>query len=357
VVTDKTTVKAGGIRSFKKAFSDSGITLGALADDVADPASCGTVKTLAEVFKTNGCDGIIAVGARAVIDTARGVAVLVSENADDITTFAGVEMLKRPLKPVVVIPTSCGCGAEVSSVIRIGDDSRKVTLVFESPFLVPAMVLLDPGMTAGRTGAETAAAGMNSLADAMEAMLCVRKNPLSDAFGSAAIDLLRGNLIAAVKDLSDPLPRLALANASVLSGTAFSSTGGGAVHALARAAGTIAGIPPEAGMAILLPLGLEFCMAVSGPILAGMLLPMAGPDEYARVPESRRAQRLLENVRELARTLKDLSGIHLTLAEAGVPKGSLEAIAAMAANDPSLLMNPRPMTVSQALELLKQAYA
>ncbi|MFH1152283.1 MAG: iron-containing alcohol dehydrogenase [Pseudomonadota bacterium] len=357
VITDKGATKAGLIKVFKKAFSDSGMTLGAIVDDVPAPASCRAVTDIARVFRTNRCDGIIAVGGRSVINTAKGVAILVSNGSDDILAFAGTRMLVKPLVPVVVVPTASGSGAEVTSTVVIDDTDLNTSMSCTSGYLVPVMALLDPRMIIAQPGIDTAAAGMHALANAMDATMSVRRNPMSDAFAFAAIDLIRLNLIKALQDKGSPGVRLALANASVMAGTAFSNATGGVVHALSQSIGCAARIPWGVALAIILPLGLEYNLHTCEATLASLLLPLAGADEYARIPEARRALRLIECVRELQKTLKDLTGLPLTLKDAGVPEHMLETIAQMAVNDPSVLLNPRDMTVPQAMDLLNRAYA
>jgi alcohol dehydrogenase len=357
VVTDRNAVQAGLVKRFKAGVAGSGGVIGALVDDVPSPASCAAVNAIAGKFRKMRCDGIVALGGGAVIDTAKGVAILAAEGGGDIIAYAGSRILSRPLTPLAVLPVSPGSGCEVAPRAVLGEADRNLSLVYESSRLVPGLVLLDPAMTLEEPALDIAAGGMHLLSNAMEAMTCIRRNPVSDAFAAAALGLAGKALIPGVTDPADAGWRLALANGSVMAGIAFSSAPGGAVHALARAAEAVAGVPPGLAMAVLLPLGLEQAMASTEAILAGMLLPLAGADEYARVPESRRAARLVESLRELVKGLRDLSGLPLTLAETGVPKQSLESMARLAVNDPAMLMNPREMRFSHALDLLERAYS
>ena len=52
-----------------------------------------TVNTIAQFFKKNGCDSILAVGGGSVIDTAKGVRMLISQNASDLEQLMGCEVL------------------------------------------------------------------------------------------------------------------------------------------------------------------------------------------------------------------------------------------------------------------------
>ena len=99
---------------------------------------------------------------------------------------------------------------------------------------------------------------MDALTHAVEAYSCLQKNPLSDAYAVTAIKLISQYLIPVVKNSRDENLRLALANASLLAGCAFSNSMVGIVHGIGHACGGVANIPHGNAMAILLPHGMEY---------------------------------------------------------------------------------------------------
>jgi alcohol dehydrogenase len=83
------------------------------------------VHQFAGIYRQKGCDAIVAVGGGSVMDTAKGVNIVVSENADDLMQFSGAGTLTRQLKPLVAIPTTAGTGSEVTLVAVIADHDAK----------------------------------------------------------------------------------------------------------------------------------------------------------------------------------------------------------------------------------------
>ena len=356
MVTDQGVTKAGLVKLVKKSVADSGMTIGAIFNEVPEDSSSRIVNKIAGIFRKNQCDCLIALGGGSVIDTAKGVNILVTEESDDLMAFAGAEMLTTPMKPLAVIPTTSGTGSEVTGVAVISDPDRNVKMVFTSNHLLPKIALLDPRMTLTLPPAITAATGMDALSHAVEACLSLQKNPMSDACAFAAIELIRENLVEAVKEGKDPDTRLAMANAAVMAGAAFSNSMVGVVHALGHAAGAIAHIPHGVAMNIFLPLGLEYNFPKCEMDIARLLLPVAGPEIYARTPESRRARKTIAQIRGMQQSLRDLCDLPMSLQLAGVSQEQLPMIADLAINDPALIMNPREMEKKDAVKLLNQAF-
>ncbi|MEA1969216.1 MAG: iron-containing alcohol dehydrogenase [Thermodesulfobacteriota bacterium] len=356
LITDKGVTGAGLVKLVKKSFANSGVTIGAIFDDVPPDSSSRVVSKIAGIYRRNKCDSLVAVGGGSVIDTAKGVNILITENSDDLMKFAGAEMLKKPMKPLIVIPSTSGTGSEVTSVAVISDIERNIKMAFTSNHLLPKIALLDPRMTLTLPPAMTAATGMDALSHAVEGFINLQKNPMSDAYSFAAIELIRKNLVKAVEDGKDADVRLSMANAAAMAGASFSNSMVGIVHALGHAAGGVCHVPHGVAMNIFLPFGLEYNFSKRENEIARLLLPIAGAEEYARTPESRRAKKTIEHIRGLQRALNDLCDLPMTLKQANVPIEKLPLIADTAINDPSLAMNPRDMDRDDALKILNQAF-
>lgn len=356
LITDKGVTGAGLVKLVKKSFANSGVTIGAIFDDVPPDSSSRVVSKIAGIYRRNKCDSLVAVGGGSVIDTAKGVNILITENSDDLMKFAGAEMLKKPMKPLIVIPSTSGTGSEVTSVAVISDIERNIKMAFTSNHLLPKIALLDPRMTLTLPPAMTAATGMDALSHAVEGFINLQKNPMSDAYSFAAIELIRKNLVRAVEDGKDADVRLSMANAAAMAGASFSNSMVGIVHALGHAAGGVCHVPHGVAMNIFLPFGLEYNFSKRENEIARLLLPIAGAEEYARTPESRRAKKTIEHIRGLQRALNDLCDLPMTLKQANVPIEKLPLIADTAINDPSLAMNPRDMDRDDALKILNQAF-
>lgn len=356
IVTDKGVVAAGLIQIVQEAFGSSGMTIGAIYDDVPPDSSVDVVNAIAEVYRTNGCDGLVAVGGGSPIDTAKGVNIVVSHDKGELKDYMGADRLTGPLKPLVVVPTTAGTGSEVTLVAVIADTRRNVKMAFVSRHLLPNLALIDPRMTLTMPAKITAATGMDALSHAMEAYTCLQKNPLSDAHATAAISLISRYLPVAVENGEDATARLALANASCMAGAAFSNSMVGMVHALGHAAGAVSHIPHGVAMGIFLPHGLTYNLPERAKYIGELLLPFAGADIYAATPAKNRPERLLESLHTLQKALEKKCGLPMRLKDAGAREEHLEDIALKAINDGALMMNPKEMGIEDARAVLKKAF-
>lgn len=365
IITDKGVVAAGLVDILLAAITP-GVRIGAVEDDVPTDSDLKTVNRLAGVYRESGCDALVAVGGGSVIDTAKGVNIVVSENVDDLMQFSGAGNLTRPLKPLVAIPTTAGTGSEVTFVAVIADPARNLKMPFTSYFLMPDIAVLDPRMTLTLPPAITAATAMDALTHAIEAYTCLAKNPFSDAHAQLAIELIGQNLLKVINEPDNADGRLALAVAASLAGVAFSNAMVGMVHTLGHSVGAVCSVPHGTSMAILLPYGLEYNMHKNGHLTAQLLLPLSGARVYAQTPAHLRAQHAIAAIRQLNQRLhQETGGRHARFfkeitspdGSARVPVESIEAIADKALGDGSILCNPEELDRDDLVMVMSHAWA
>jgi alcohol dehydrogenase len=365
LVTDKGVAGAGLVEIVLAAISKE-VTIGAVEDDVPPDSELTVVNRLAGVYRDKRCDSIIAVGGGSVLDTAKGLNIVVSENADDLMQFSGAGRLTRPLKPLIAVPTTAGTGSEVTLVAVIADHANNRKMPFTSYFLVPDAAILDTRMTLTLPPAITAATGMDALTHAIEAYTCLAKNPVSDTHALAAIELIGQNLLPVIKNPEDRDGRMALAVGANLAGAAFSNAMVGMVHTLGHSVGAVCGVPHGTCMSILLPYGLEYNMHKNGHFTARLLLPLAGAAAVARTPVHLRAKQVVAMIRQLnqrlhqetggayARFFKEVVGPD---GQERVPVDKLEAIAEKALGDGSIFYNPEELDKDDLQMVMSHAWA
>lgn len=326
--------------------------------DIPPDSGLEVVKAAAELYRSKGCDGLVAVGGGSVLDTAKGVRMLISHDADNLLELMGCEYLPAgKAVALIAIPTTTGTGSEVTSVAVISHPSRQVKLEFITAGVQPDTAMLDPRMTQTLPPRITASTGMDALCHAVEAYSCTQKNPLSDSYAVAAVDLVAEHLVKVVEGDKDPMARLALANAAMLAGAAFSNSMVGAVHAIGHALGGVCHLAHGDAMSILLPHVMAYNMDVCGPYYARLLLHLVGAEEYVKTPVPERGERCAQAVRELARRLNRAAGLPLTLSETGrVEREQLEQAARTALNDGAIIANPKAMDIDDVLGVLNAAW-
>ena len=282
---------------------------------------------------------------------------MISQNVKNIMELAGCEMISYGKHiPFVAIPTTAGTGSEVTLVAVILNKCQNIKMEFISYYLLPDIAVLDPRMTISLPAKITAATGMDALCHAIESYTCLQKNPLSDSYATAAINLIRENLIEVCKNGNDKKRRLAMANASLMAGVAFSNSMVGIIHAIGHALGGVSRVPHGEAMAILMPYCMEYNLDKMGELYAELLLPLAGEEVYASTPKAERAKKTIETIRNMQQELNKLTGLPLTLSEKQVKKEDFEKIAKTATNDGALIVNPKNAEVKDIIEILNRAY-
>lgn len=364
IVTDRGVAGAGLIDIVTSALGDK-VTIGGIEDDVPPDSSLEAVQRIAEAYRQNACDALIAVGGGSVLDTAKGANVMVSEETDDLMAFSGAGTLKHRLKPLIAIPTTAGTGSETTLVAVIKDHQRHQKMPFVSYFLLPDAAVLDSRMTLTLPPAITAATAMDALTHAMEAYTCLAKNPLSDASAVSAIELIAQHLMTVMQQPDHREGRLALAVAATLAGMAFSNAMVGMVHNIGHATGAVCGVPHGTCMAILLPYGLAYNLHRNGHLTAELLLPLEGADIYARTPHNQRASRVIARIREMNQSLHDITqGRHARClretydrdGNAAVPFERLPDIIAAAKSDGAAIINPEDLDDEDYQMVLEHAW-
>jgi alcohol dehydrogenase len=327
-------------------------------DDIPPDSSTDVVEQIARLFREHDCDSLIAVGGGSVMDTAKATNILVSEGGEFLRAYVGAHKLTRALKPLVAIATTAGTGSEVTSVAVIKDTHKQKKDAFQSSHLMPAVAVIDPRMTMTVPPGITAATAMDALTHSVEAFTCLAKNPLSDAYASAAIRKIVPALPLVLVEPSNTDARLDLAEAATMAGIAFSNSMVGLVHAIGHSLGAVCHLHHGTCMSVLLPYVLEYNVDTIRDDL-GELLPFLAGDEAARAtPIEDRAEASIAAIRELRDRVFDATQLPRSLSESGkVDKSQFEKIADLSVDDGALMFNPVEADRSDILTILENAWS
>lgn len=355
ILSDRVLEKIGTLSIVLDALAE--VQTGRVFTDIPRDSSIEVVNRIAGEYRQFGCDGLVALGGGSVLDTAKGVRLLISQEADDLLELMGCECLPRGrYVPFLAIPTTAGTGSEATAVAVIKNPALHIKMEYISQHIMPDTAILDPRMTMTLPPRITASTGMDTLCHAIEAYSCMQKNPVSDAYAAAAIRLVRDNLVKAVRFGSSVSARMSLANASYLAGAAFSNSMVGVVHAIGHALGGVCQVPHGDAMNILLPAGMIFNKKACRETYSELLLYLAGPEVYQSVPKADRANRSIHEVIRLRKKLHDMTGLPSTLKEAGVDPAKFPEVAKAALNDGSTIANPREVTCGAVMKILEMCY-
>lgn len=356
VLTDAILAKCGTLDKVQKAFKGFDIDVTETYTEIPPDSSIKVINEIAGIFKAKGCDSIIALGGGSVIDTAKGLRIVIEQGGTDIMDYMGLDSLPRKDRiAFAVIPTTSGTGSECTNVAVIANPDKNVKMEFISYDLLPDFAVLDPRMTETMPPKITANTGVDALVHAIEGYTCLQKNPLSQSYAFAAIRLITTFLPKAVLEGGNHEYRLAMSNAATMAGIAFSNSMVGLVHAIGHAVGGVAHVPHGIAMAILLPHVMKFNLETLKPAYAELLLPLAGAEIYATTPKEERAQKAIEFVTAFIKQFESV-GLPTKLSDAKVTEDQFDAIAQTAINDGAIVVNPIMATKEQVIEILKEAF-
>lgn len=237
VVTDPG-VKAAGV--LQKALDALPGMPFALFDQTPSNPTEAAVRAAAQVYKAEGCDGLVAVGGGSAIDCAKGVAIAATHDGP-LTHYATIEggsaRITDKVAPLIALPTTSGTGSEVArGAIIIVDDHRK--LGFHSWHLVPRTAICDPELTLGLPPGLTAATGMDAIAHCMETFMSAAFNPPADGIALDGLERGWAHIERATRNGGDREARLQLMSASMQGAMAFQK-GLGCVHSLSHSLGGV----------------------------------------------------------------------------------------------------------------------
>ena len=298
-----------------------------------DPPIADAVR-VAEAAREAEADLIVAVGGGSPLDVAKMAAVLVT-NDEPITEMLGLNLVRKPGLPTLLIPTTSGTGTEVTTIAILSDEEAKLKRGVVSPHLLPKTAILDPELCASMPPRVTAYTGIDALCHAVEAYTSRRATPMTDVLALEAVRLIQESLRAAFRNGADLDARTRMQRAALLAGMAFGNAGVTAVHAFAYPLGAEHHIPHGVANALMLVPVATFNLA-------------AAPDRFLRLADQMgealsgtdmmaATRQFLDATRRLIRDL----GLQSGLREFGVTEGHVPGLAQGALKVTRLLANNR----------------
>ena len=208
-------------------------------DGVAPNPSVGNVNAGAKVARDNDCDFLIALGGGSVMDCAKAIAVMATNEGElwdyvPIGSGKGQPIAVRPL-PIIAITTTAGTGSETDSsgVITKEDTFEKAFVGDVSLF--PVLSIVDAELMKSVPATFTAYQGFDALFHSTEGYIAKGANLMSDMYALEAIRNIAEYLPRAIKDGNDIEARTRVAFGNTLSGGVMCLTLITSEHALEHA--------------------------------------------------------------------------------------------------------------------------
>lgn len=301
----------------------------------------------AKEYIRQGADVIVGLGGGSAMDAAKGIAILVS-NGGRIRDFEGPDKIIRPLPPLVLCPTTCGTGSDVSQFAVITDTKRRCKMTIMSRCIAPDISLTDPNTLSTLPDEYVCSTATDSLSHAMEAFLSIASSSLTDVHAVKAMRFLSQSIVMAVRE-RNPEDMENLSRASLHAGMAFSNSLLGIVHALAHPIGGMYDANHGSVNAVLLPEVLRYNL----PVVTKKLPELAwGLGHFTKGDLNRSA----EMVQDTVEALLDAIGAPRSLRSIGVAREDLTSLASKALKDICIKTSPRAADEKDLLRILEKSY-
>ncbi|MBI4353616.1 MAG: iron-containing alcohol dehydrogenase [Candidatus Omnitrophica bacterium] len=214
----------------------------------------------AETFRGVETDLIIGMGGGSTLDLAKGIGLLLRNDGPSLA-YRGMDRVRHPGVPVVLLPTTAGSGSEVTATASFIDRTSRTKLGINGRHVGCLLSVLDPELLASCPVWVTIGSGLDALVHAVEAVTATTAHAVSVLFGVEAARLLFAGLPMAVREPSNLEARANTFLGSHYAGMAMRNVGGGPASGISYPLGVHHGVPHGFAGGILLPHVVRFNVA------------------------------------------------------------------------------------------------
>lgn len=350
LVTDEGLVNAGLVDEATKVLKAGNVDYVLFNEVVANP-SIALADQGAELYRSEGCDGLIGFGGGSPMDSAKSIGVVAVHGGSTLDfEWADPQPIVKRIPPLIAVPTTAGTGSEVTLWAVVTDPERKIKFNVGGTGLIAARVaLIDPLLTLDLPAPITAATGLDALTHAIECYTCAYAQPWPDAVALWAIETIAQWLPIAFAQGHNQEARYKMSMAAMLAGMAYGTESAGAVHAMSQTAGGVYDLPHGTLTAALLP-----------PVMAYNYL--GEPHKYGRIAQAmgkntwgstvwQAAELAVQSVTRLVDMLEIPS-----LPEMGIPEEDIPMLVELAYADPQTIGNPRDLTKESYEQIYRSCF-
>ncbi len=256
IVTDEGIQKLGLLAKLTAALQTGGIVYTLYTGTAANPTT-KNVQEAVTLYRSNGCQALIAMGGGSSIDCAKAVGAVIARPGKPLSKMKGILKIRKKIPTLIAIPTTAGTGSETTLAAVITDaDTRHKYAINDFP-LIPSYAVLEPKFTLSLPPSLTASTGMDALTHAVEAYIGKSTTRATRKSALTAVRLIFENLDTVYYDGSNETARKNMLIAAYEAGCAFTKSYVGYVHAAAHSLGGEYNVPHGLANAILLPFVLE----------------------------------------------------------------------------------------------------
>ncbi len=342
----------------KKSYSDSGAEklIGDLLSqfdygrfsEFENNVKLDDLKRGIDIFLSGKFDFIIGIGGGSVIDMAKAISLLVSQENSPEEIIKGIAKPSVRQVPTIIIPTTAGTGSESTKFSVVYIDKIKYSLAHDS--LIPDYVILDPIFTLNVPQYITACTAFDVLSQGIESFWSTQSTKESRELSKKAIKLAILNIIQVVND-PDKLSREMMLQASNLTGQAINTAFTTAAHAVSYSFTSFFNIPHGHAVALTLPYFLELNYYINEKNIQderGVEFVQDRMNELIEIFE----QSSIANAVEFLKILIQKIGLETNLTKLGIQEKDFDLIIANGFNPQRMKNNPVKIIKEDLREIL-----
>lgn len=349
VVTSQDLLDVGVTTKVLEELDSNYIPYEVFTDVRPNPVVSGVVAGVKKC-KEMGADCLVAVGGGSVIDTAKAIGVIMTnEEYSDVVSLDGVASTKNPALPIIALPTTAGTAAEVTINYVITDEVRVKKMVCVDPHDIPIVAIIDTDLMAAMPPKLASSTGMDALTHAMEGYITKASWDMTDMFHLKSMGMIYHNLPSAVLE-KNPEAINNMGIAQYIAGMGFSNVGLGIVHSMAHQLGAVYDTPHGLANAILLP----YVMKYNGEVCPDRFIEMG--KSFGLDMTGLTGMDAVMKVVDAIHSLNEKLGIPAHLKDVGVKEEDIPMLSEKALNDVCTGGNPRETSVSDIEKLYHEAF-
>lgn len=265
IIVSKSVIRNNLTDKLFEQLDKAGITY-LLNTDVSHEPDYDTVENIVNLCITNNCDGIIAIGGGAILDSAKAVGLRVTNPSVSLKKMSSFLTALKPLNnslPIYAVPTTAGTGSEITiySVVTDNEANKKTALISDK--FIPCVTVLDAKFTETLPMHYTASSGMDALTHSIEAYISKfsEKFPKHKQTARKACKTVYNNISKVCKNPHDFNARQKMLEGSFEAGVAIARNGLGYAHAIGHRIGEFYGIRHGDAVSMILPYVLYASMS------------------------------------------------------------------------------------------------
>lgn len=227
-------------------LAEAGVSVVHFDEIIPNPTTEGVENGIKKALE-HQVDFVLGVGGGSVMDSAKLIAFLYTENGN-VDWEDALEKYSNPFAvgkspnsalPFVAVSTTSGTGSQSTQAAVVTDTANKNKVTIFHSGLFPSVSIIDPELMLSVPASVTAATGFDAFTHAFESYLGNLTSPLTESMSLQAIKIVFDYLPKAIENPSDIEARTQLAWADTLAGICLANGGAQLPHPLGEIIGGI----------------------------------------------------------------------------------------------------------------------